>query len=301
MPRDHAVQILVLAGGFDALECLPLERALGRTDVHMGALDTLVKAGADAAQRYDVVLVDCGIQWVRAPEDDVVEALRSYVAKGGRIMLTDLAYPLMEAAWPDLVDFEGPGAAAGKPQMPEAASMGPEGDLRVDVIDDGLARHLRTRRFTATRLQADWAVMRHASPDARVFVDADTGGRRRPIAIAADFPGGGRVVYASFHGHARDADPWKCGEPTGDDAEKSLVYLIAYALAPAQAAAPPRPVAARPPVEIPEPRGVSLPQVNEEAEFDVKSAPAEPAKGSKATAAPPASPAPRPRTRPKSR
>jgi len=279
---ERPVRVLAMPGGFDALECL-LVPGLFPAEVTAGSPGDL--GDAAALVRYDVVLVSCGMFWAHAPEEAQVAALRAYVAGGGRVLATDLAYPLVEAAWPDLVDFEGAGAAAGAAQpapggnegdpfmgRPDNAAMiGPEGDAALEVTDAGMRRHTGSR--VHAELDAGWAVMRDVSPDARVFAVMSALGRRRPMAIAADFPGGGRVAYSSFHGHPQRDE---CPSPAATDAERALAYLLAYSVSPAAAQRPPAPVAARPPPPAEKGPAWQQPRVLEDPGMEVRSEPAPP-------------------------
>jgi hypothetical protein len=140
--------------------------------------------------------------------DNTVENVRSFVAKGGTLVVTDWAYDLVEAAWPDQIEFLGEdsdfdGAQAGELGDP-IATLNPDTPLPATLGMEQMAVEFDF---------SNWAVIDSVDgKDAIVWMTADTsfrlpngeGNQDHPdtpilVTLFPEGTGNGKVVVSSFH------------------------------------------------------------------------------------------------------
>jgi len=182
-------------------------------------------------QFYDVIFVASGTRGFGDriyngidPDDTfvgdpaVVENIREYVRTGGILVATDWAYDLVQAAWPDAVDF----LSAGKGF--DTAQRGILTSLTANVVNDSLANALDTSSVAISFNFSDWAVMKAASSEnTTTFMTGDiqyrdttelgqTGGTTQSISgaplLISHSPenAGGKVIFSSFHFDAQNRE-----------------------------------------------------------------------------------------------
>ena len=174
---------------------------------------------------FDTVFLACGMRGVAervyngVAEDDhlvidatVVNNVFSAVSHGQRLYFSDWTYDLLEAAWPEKVDWLGSDGEL------DAAQRGSAGSVNARVVNQELADFMQIglgEQIEVIFNQGGWVVIESVADDVDVLVEADityddpdTGEpvtRTSPLVVAFD-SGSGRVVYTSFHNEAQITD-----------------------------------------------------------------------------------------------
>jgi hypothetical protein len=148
--------------------------------------------------------VDPDDQFVSDPY--VAAEIADFVGRGGVLFATDWAYDLIEAAFPDAIDF------LGNDTEFDAAQAGDMGVVQADVLEPALADAIQSD-VLATRFDfSNWAVIEGVSDDVTVWLQGDATYRMQdgegsqeisdvPLLVSFSPSGArnGRVIYASFH------------------------------------------------------------------------------------------------------
>jgi hypothetical protein len=143
----------------------------------------------------------------------VIENVRSAVVNGVNAYFSDWTYDLIEAAFPDLVDWYGDDTEI------DAAQRGLDGTVIGRIVDQDLADFMELPLGSEVEVIFNfgvWAVAESVSEDVRVLLEGDvqvddpvTGEVRTltdvPLVFSASIDGG-RVVYTSFHNEAQITD-----------------------------------------------------------------------------------------------
>lgn len=147
---------------------------------------------------YNGVAADSGL----IDDPTVCKNLRAYVKRGGTVVVTDWAYDLVEACWPR--DLDG----LGDDEVPDSAQMGVPGDLVAEVVDERLAEALGSDTLLLTYDYSNQVVLTDTRSRVTVWLRGDAvwhteeGAERTqagaPLLVSFS-PGGGRVVYSTFH------------------------------------------------------------------------------------------------------
>ena len=130
------------------------------------------------------------------------------------MVLSDWAGDLVEAAWPDAIQFAREGNCDAEDGCWDIGQSGVSTSVVARVTDDLLQQQLGTDAVT---LQFDftyWTVMESVADDVDVYLRGDVEYRlsdSEGYATLEDVPllvgfnvGGGRVVYSSFHWHSQN-------------------------------------------------------------------------------------------------
>lgn len=154
----------------------------------------------------DILFINCGAhEWALEGEgvDVALRNLRDFVANGGSIYLSDWAYSLLEAMYPDAIDWVGEDA------NPRAARVGTSQTFVADVHDSLIKQTLARPRATLRFEQGNIAMVEEITGDyveALITADIETDGngtlKDAPVLLrvnAPNNPNGGRVIYTSFH------------------------------------------------------------------------------------------------------
>lgn len=166
---------------------------------------------------HDVVLVASGTRGLGAQvyngleADDhlvsdpaVVQNVQDYVRDGGILVVTDWAYDLVQAAWPDQIRFIGDGSF-------DAAQTGLNGTITARVVDSSLANALGSDSAALELDFSNWAVMTGVASSSTVHLEADVqylGEAEEGVQDLAGAPmlvsfqpagARGKVVLSSFH------------------------------------------------------------------------------------------------------
>lgn len=134
----------------------------------------------------------------------VVDNVRTYVDNGNTLVATDWAYDLVEAAWPEFIDFYGDDTVY------DAAQRGEIGRITADVVEADLAAALESDQMGLHYNFSNWAVIESVSDDVTVLVrgtvqyrpDAETVQTLEDVPLMVGFRprgGSGKVIFTTFH------------------------------------------------------------------------------------------------------
>jgi hypothetical protein len=174
---------------------------------------------------YDTVFVASGTRGLGAvrydglePDDSlvtdsaVVDGVRNWVARGGTLVVTDWGYDLVEAAWPDAIDFLGDDSAL------DGAQAGEIDTVTASIEERELREALGADVVSAVFDFSNWAVVEDVGRDTTVWERADVTYRRQDgegtqsiddvpvlVSFAPEGAQGGKVVYFAYHIDAQTA------------------------------------------------------------------------------------------------
>jgi len=167
-------------------------------------VDELVLAPG-VLEQYDIVFLNCGLAdtkfFGRFRSQPAIDRLRQFVADGGSVYSSDYAYNIVEAVWPDFIDFLGD-------EAPDAAKFGfTPFDITANITDASMALALGQNTMALHYPYPGsngWVVMESVSPQTTVYVRADAetyeNGTLTNVPHTVAFrPGAGRVLFTSFH------------------------------------------------------------------------------------------------------
>lgn len=134
---------------------------------------------------------------------EVIENVRTFVSGGGVLVVTDWAYDLVEAAWPDAIAF------AGDEAVLDDAQRGGRGEVTARVLDPEISARLGADQLGIRYDFSHWAVIDHVSDRVAVHLEGDITWRaseaegdvpREGVPLLVSFEEGlGQVVFATFH------------------------------------------------------------------------------------------------------
>ncbi|MBK9365214.1 MAG: hypothetical protein IPN01_02670 [Deltaproteobacteria bacterium] len=173
---------------------------------------------------YDAVFVNSGARGLgdyeyNGIEDDddfvkdplVIDRVRAYVEDRGRVLVvSDWAYDLIEAVWPDKLELAGDDLAY------DAAQLGVGGQrVAAEVKGELLRNRLQAGAASLLYNYGNWSVVEGVGPDVTVHLSGDVNFRPDGgdgVSVIPDSPllvsfaaGRGLVVYSSFHWDAQTA------------------------------------------------------------------------------------------------
>jgi hypothetical protein len=178
---------------------------------------------SDELSAYDAVIVNSGVRgfgeyvYNGVDSDDglvtdeaMIENVRSFVENGRLLMVSDWAYDLVEASWPDAIDFYGDDTLLDDAQAGSASTEG----VSATVLDPGLQGALGSESFNVHYDYSYWSVIASVGDDVEVLLSGDVEVRisesegyetltDSPLLVAFDTDRG-RVVYSTFHWRAQD-------------------------------------------------------------------------------------------------
>jgi len=147
-------------------------------------------------------------------DQTVIDNIEVSVRNGLRLYFSDWTYDLMEATWPDLVDWVGDDEELDQAQRGVAPQI-----VNASIVDEGLAEFMGVPLGSQIEVIYNfgtWAVIESVSEDVDVLLSADveyddpaTGEVRvqedAPLLIAANI-GTGVVLFTTFHNEAQVSD-----------------------------------------------------------------------------------------------
>lgn len=183
---------------------LKVETLLGGADLNEHRM-VFVASGTRGLGKRQYNGLDPDDQLVSDPA--VAERLQAYVRNGGSVLVTDWAYDLVEAAWPDLIDFYGEDTEY------DAAQVGMIGTVSADITDERLSDKLGMSVMAVDYDFSNWGVIESVDEnDVTVWARGDISYRERdgegernltdvPLLVSAfpEGPGAGRVVVSTYH------------------------------------------------------------------------------------------------------
>jgi len=153
---------------------------------------------------------------------EVRERIVDYVARGNTLVVTDWAYDLVEACWPDALDF------LGDDDTRDAAQLGEVETVIATVTDDRLVETTENEQLAIHYNFSNWAPIHGVSSEVVVWLRGDVRWRSPSdgsTQVLADAPllvsfvpegGTGRVVVATFHLDAQN-------DPVADEITNTVI------------------------------------------------------------------------------
>lgn len=234
---DSLTSVAVVAGDFDEM-AEPLNRMDVRHEVYEGIISVAtwdtgweheqvalkvegLLTDAGVMRTYDAVFVASGTRGLGVrqynglePDDhlvrdpDVEAAVRRYVEElGGTLFVTDWGYDLVEAVWPEAIDF------LGEDTTLDAAQRSEIGEVFASIEEQSLSDALGLDVLPLAFNYSNWALVEAVGPETTVWSRGDVTYRledgggfatmtNAPLLVSFS-AGSGRVVYASFHVNAQ--------------------------------------------------------------------------------------------------
>jgi hypothetical protein len=158
----------------------------------------------------DVVFLGSGVDEALAEDDRVVANLKAFVAAGGRLIVSDRAWPFVKAAWPGKIDWGADPAIGNGGQEIVAA-----------ISDNDLKRCAAVATWHLTYDLGAWALPENTVGTVFVRGDVDTAaGPREAAPLLVGFEeGAGFIAFSTFG--------WRTQYVRGRLAVRVLNYLIA--------------------------------------------------------------------------
>jgi hypothetical protein len=138
--------------------------------------------------------------------EEAIANVREYVARGNTLLVTDWAYDLIEAVWPEYITF------ANDETVFDGAQRGTEGLIKGTVSDVGLAEAIETDVIDLSYNFSNWAVIAAVDPRVDVLIRGDVSYldpngvgtidiAQAPLLVRFEPDGGleGQVVLSTFH------------------------------------------------------------------------------------------------------
>lgn len=201
------VDIAVVTGEYDSIEHIldDLGLAYDSFDGTQGSAFISFLGDPTALGAYDIVFINCGLSWDWYGSGGAIgDSLRAYVEEGGSLYVSDWSAGLVEAAYPDLVDWYGSDATITE------ALAGASGTHKGVVVDANMQLLLGAQQADLSFDYNNWAVAEKESQQATVLVRGkaplDAGGEvpGSPLALRYDSPGSGRLLFTSFHNESQN-------------------------------------------------------------------------------------------------
>lgn len=227
--NDQFVHVLDLMGitGYERVDPSKSGAPFGSSDLYA------LLATPSFIDQYQIVIAPCGSMGNFSVEEhltpEMIANVRRWLAAGGRLYVSDLAYAILEQSFPEAMTFAtGPSPRAGTDDAVVGVGIGSSATLMADVDDPALLSWLELvgavprgeTRIPIGDLRDPWAAIDAVDPvrlmpDATgvrrsiVWVSADVdwhvpGSGHHPLTVQSDFPNGGgdycgRAVFTSYH------------------------------------------------------------------------------------------------------
>jgi hypothetical protein len=151
-------------------------------------------SNASKLSEYDVVFINCSDSAgpiMASNGAEISAALQQFVQGGGSLYLSDYAHPYFEQTWPGYVLF--PASPHSVPGNQTLDGHVLDSDLAAYLAKDHVAIHYGLGPLTAAT---------GVGPDTTVFIEAffkDPGATWPLMTSFQPYPGGGHVIYTTFH------------------------------------------------------------------------------------------------------
>lgn len=176
-------------------------------------------------EKYDAVYLNCGSIY---PSPEKTAALKKYVQDGGVVYASDFSGELIEAAFPDRINFYGEDK---KNPQSFKAKVGSAGEVQANIVDQGLASIVGKKNVKINFDLGSWVVIDSVNSGVRVHMtseikvydynnEKDNVSKDRPLVVSFQ-EGKGEVLFTSFHNEAQ----------TSEDLNKILIWFAAKAKA----------------------------------------------------------------------
>jgi hypothetical protein len=201
-------------------------------DINVLKVENLLRDRNEGGQpfmnTYDAIFINSGVRGLGEykynnvdPDDTflsdpiVLENVQDFVEGGGSLILSDWAGDLIEAIWPDEIEFVNE-AICGSPPCWDAPQVGTSEDILTDVLPAELQEDLGTDNISLSFDFSYWTAMASVSEDVEVHLRGDIEYRisdGEGYGVLEDVPllvvlslGRGKIVFSSFH--------WRSQNPT---------------------------------------------------------------------------------------
>jgi hypothetical protein len=234
-------------GPFGPLGTQAVDRATAPYDYFDGGIGS--KGGYEAIlknwstlSQYHIVFLPCA--WsdqttcdTSSPAQDpaVQKNLQDFVAKGGKLYVTDYSYEFVRQVFPGYVDFKDQTSSLG------SACLSSSWDAPASSPDTGLTAWLSTQGITSFEVKENWTAIsgvkagQTTDPDGKpitvtpkVWVEANTQWGKLPATVSFE-QACGRVLFSTYHTEGSSASLLP--------QERALLYIlleVAVCVAPAQ-------------------------------------------------------------------
>lgn len=208
-----SVKIAVVAGEYDSIEHILSDLDLEYDMFGPATYRDLIYDSARMAE-YDIIFFNCGMpfSWLES-RSLVASNLANFVADGGSVYASDWAHLLIEAAWPDKIDFFGDDTLFPDPttslDLTDSAYVGRAINLHAEVLDEIMIMALGSAIADIGYDLDAWVVPMSVGSGASVMIRGDaptwditTGvpaSTYNNVPLAVQFAPGGRVIYTTFH------------------------------------------------------------------------------------------------------
>ncbi len=172
-------------------------------------------------ETYDVLWINCGVRGSGGVDPETLEAsdqllsdpavasnLAAFVRNGGRLVVEDWSYGLLEAAFPDALDFYGQDEKSGD------AEVGAISRVEAAVVDPGLEKALGVDVLEVAFPVSAWTVVREAGEAEGVWLEADVpiedgdpSSITAPLVIQQSV-GYGTLTFLSIHTQQSTTEVW---------------------------------------------------------------------------------------------
>lgn len=182
--------------------------------------------------KYHVVFIPCGMSEDETPTSPQAQAnMQAYVAKGGKLYVTDWSYEFVRQPFPGFLSWEGETASLG------SAASGDEWDAPATAADQGLADWLAATGDSSFSVEGNWTTIKDVftqkgkNPKGdevdivpKVWVTAKKGQTDYPTTVSFENQCG-RVLFSTYH-----TESSSLGGGSGSGGltaqEKALLYVL---------------------------------------------------------------------------
>jgi hypothetical protein len=264
-PLDRLPRIAVVSGDYDQIECVLKRIGIDQLDMYNGRATGSTNPPPIAEQSalftdsarlfgYDIVVVNCTDNQYQSllAQATVKQNLESFVARGGRLYVTDWAYDVVEQipAFAPYICFE--------PQSPPAAPMCSGGSARPmsadsrdyysgrsQILDPEMARWLAQfpsviDGSSSVEVDYSFVVVAKVGDDAngksKVWVQGPAKGYgTRPQTVTFDYKSCGRVHFSTYNtepnGNVDDGQRWPTSCKASLSAQERLLEYLFFNVA----------------------------------------------------------------------
>ncbi|MEC7984363.1 MAG: choice-of-anchor D domain-containing protein [Myxococcota bacterium] len=207
-----SVKLAVVAGEYDSIEQLLEDLELEYDVYGYGSYLDFLEDGTAMAE-YDVIFFNCGMPFSWLDSRPLIAAnMANFVQNGGSVYASDWAHLIVEAAWPERIDFVGDDSLFRDPStsldLSDSAYVGMATDLQAEVLDGTMQLALGSEYADITYDLDAWVVpiaLESATPMLQGSVptwDVSSGAPSdiyHNVPLAVKFSAGGTVIYTTFH------------------------------------------------------------------------------------------------------
>ena len=207
------VNIAVVGGDYDHIEQILSDLELDYDMFGPATYRDLLYDSQRLAE-YDIIFFNCGMpfSWLDS-RSLVANNLSNFVTDGGSVYSSDWAHLIVEAAWPDKIDFYGNDGAFNDPStsldLTDSAYVGRATNTNAEVLDQTMIMALGSTTANIVYDLDAWVVPLSVSTDSSVMIqgsaptwDITTGSPATTynnVPLAIRFDSGGTVIYTTFH------------------------------------------------------------------------------------------------------